>query len=101
MFSARQHESDDQLRELLFSKTVTFVESKAYANTDWHSIKNGFSHKAFLRDAYTYITRDRLIKMNEIIEQEILQDEEPEWSNIENEDTYYMQGLFDCRKLLF
>jgi hypothetical protein len=102
MFSARQTESDDPLRELLFSKTVSFVESPEYAHTDWSTIRNGVVLKDFLSDAYTYITRDRPLAIDQIIEQELLQDEEPrDQTVLEYDDVHNMQIILNCRKLLF
>jgi hypothetical protein len=102
MFSARQTGSDDPLRELLFSKTVSFVESTEYANTDWNTIRNGAVLKDFLSDAYTYITRDRPLAIDQTIEQELLQDEEPrDQTVLEYDDVHNMQIILNCRKLLF
>ncbi len=102
MFSARQTESDDPLRELLFSKTVSFVESAEYKHTDWKSIKNGAALKNSLSDAYIYITRDRPLAIDQTIEQELLQDEEPrDQTVLEYDDIHNMQIILNCRKLLF
>jgi len=102
MFSARKTQSDDPLRELLFSKTVSFVESAAYKRTDWKSIKNGVALKNALSDAYIYITRDRPLAINQTIEQELLQDEETrDWDVLEYNDVHNMQIILNCRKLLF
>jgi len=102
MFSARQTESDDPLRELLFSKTVSFVESAEYKRTKWKSIKNGVALKNYLSDAYIYITRDRPLAIDQTIEQELLQDEEPrDQSELEYDDVHNMQLILNCRQLLF
>ena len=102
MFSARQTETDDPLRELLFSKTVSFVESAEYAHTDWKSIENGIALKDFLSDVYTYITRDRPLAIDQTIERELLRIEVPhDKLALENDDIRNMQLILNCRKLLF
>jgi len=100
MFNARQHEYDDPLRELLFRHTASFVESEEYSDTNWRAVENGLAVKDFLNDAYTYITRDRPLKVDCCIEEELVGNNT--WSNIlESDDSRYMQGIIAFRKFLF
>ena len=99
MFSAHQYECDDPLRELLFSYTVSFIESEQYADTDWHAIENGIAVKDFLSDVYTYITRDRPLKVDRCITEELAGNSV--WSDIlESDDARYMQGIIGFRRFL-
>lgn len=100
MFSAHQYECDDPLRELLFRYTTSFVESNEYDNTNWRAVDNGIAVKDFLSDAYTYITRDRPLKVDRCIEEELAGNSV--WSDIlESDDSRYMQGIIGFRKFLF
>lgn len=100
MFNAPQYECDDPLRELLFRYTVSFVESEQYSDTDWRAVENGVAVKDFLSDAYTYITRDRPLKVDRCIAHEL--EGESVWLNIlESDDVRYMQGIVHFRRFLF
>jgi len=100
MFSASQHDCDDPLRELLFRHAASFVESKQYLHTDRSSIENGIAVKDFLSDAYTYIMRDRPLKVDRCITQEL--EGNNVWTAIlESDDSRYMQGIIHFRRFLF
>jgi hypothetical protein len=100
MFNAPQHECDDPLRELLFRYTASFVESKEYRDTNWRGVENGIVIKDFLSDAYTYITRDRPLKVDRCIAEELAGNSV--WTSIlETDDSRYMQGIISFRKFLF
>lgn len=100
MFSAPQHECDDPLRELLFRYTISFVESKQYSDTNWRAVENGIAIKDFLSEVYTYITRDRPLKVDRCIAEE-LQGNSVWTSILESDDSRYMQGIISFRKFLF
>ena len=100
MFNANKTYCDDPLRESIFSHTVAYIESEEYAGIQWNAVKNGIAVKDFLSDAYIYITRDRPLKLNELIAQEV-RNGDPEWCTLEYDDIRYMQGIVAHRKFLF
>ncbi len=100
MFSARQTETDDTLRELLFLYTTSFVESNEYCDTNWQAVENGIAIKDFFSEAYTYITRDRPLNVDRCIVEELAGNNV--WLNIlESDDLRFMQDIIRFRKFLF
>jgi hypothetical protein len=106
MFSRSDSFNDDDiLRQYLFSKVVDFVDSKdAFNNIVWTSIDNGQSIKDGLSDVYIYITNDRPILVNKIIEHELLEeysDMSEHLEELESQDNYFLKLIIDFRKFIF
>ena len=107
MFSCKSSydDSQDPLRESLFLKIVDFVEHKDCFNTiAWSSIDNGNSIKDCVSDVYVYISHDRKIQVNKIIEAELVQNSElfaELTAELEEQDNYYLKHIVEHRKYIF
>ena len=105
MFTSKScNDTNDPLRHALFSQLVNFVEQQDCFNTlAWSSIENGHSIKDCISDAYIYISNDRQLQVNKIIEVELLQDED--YTELEREldtqDNYYLKLIIEHRKIIF
>lgn len=101
MFGAKKEEiNSDPLQSLLFDSLVYFYESMMADN---QNIPKELEH--FVSDCYTYITRDRLIQINGLIEAELnsLSDEEilQKQNDLSGQDQYYCNGIVQNRKYIF
>jgi hypothetical protein len=98
-------DSQDPLRELMFLKIIDFVERKDCFNTImWSSIDNGHSIKDCISDAHIYISNDRKIQVNKIIEAELVQNNElfaELTEELNNQDNYYLKLIVEHRKYIF
>ena len=107
MFSCKSSydDSQDPLQESLFSKIVDFVERKDCFNTiAWSSIDNGSSIKDCISDIYVYISHDRKIQVNKIIEAELVQNNglfAELTEELEEQDNYYLKLIVEHRKHIF
>lgn len=106
MFCAKTHESaSDVLQNQLFSKVVDFVERQdCFNNIAWSSIENGHSIKDGISDVYLYITNDRPLQVNKIIECELTEnyDALSEYtSSLEEQDNYHLGLIVAYRKIIF
>jgi hypothetical protein len=106
MFCANKNlHNTDVLRDQLFSKLLDFVERQdCFNNISWSSIENGHSIKDGISDVYLYITNDRPLQVNKIIECEVSEnyDELAEQTNcLEEQDNYHLSIIVACRKIIF
>lgn len=105
MFASKPDHSDDRLQELLFSRVKDCVEQEDCFNTvAWSSLENGHSIKDCISDAYIYISHDRQLLLNKLIEAELgesqsLLDEYTE--ELEEQDNYALKLIVEHRKFLF
>lgn len=97
-------DQDDPLRQILFNKLVDFVDRKDCFNTiTWSSIENGHSIKDCISDTYIYISHDRLIHVNKLIEAELSQNNElfsELTAELEEQDNYYLKLIVEHRKYI-
>ncbi len=106
MFCANKNShSTDVLRDQLFSKVVDFVERQdCFNNISWSSIENGHSIKDGISDVYLYITNDRPLQVNKIIECELSENYDELAENnscLEEQDNYHLSLIVACRKIIF
>lgn len=106
MFCATKNlRTTDVLRDQLFSNVVDFVERQdGFNSISWSSIENGHSIKDGISDVYLYITNDRPLQVNKMIECELAEkyDEFAEHSsNLEEQDNYHLSLIISCRKIIF
>jgi hypothetical protein len=95
---------NDPLKQVLFSRLVNFVEHDDCFNTlSWSSFENGHSVKDCISDAYIYISNDRQLQVNKIIEVELLGDEDyTEFEReLDTQDNYYLKLIIEHRKIIF
>jgi len=94
----------DPLRQILFDKLVDFVDRRDCFNSiTWSSIENGHSIKDCVSDTYIYISHDRLIQVNKLIEAELSQNNElfsELASELEEQDNYYLKLIVEHRKYI-
>lgn len=106
MFGAKSSEKTiDVLQDQLFSKVCDFVERQDCFNTiAWSSIENGHAIKDCISDVYIYITNDRPLQVNKIIECELSEKYETlsEYSaELSEQDNYYLGLIVSHRKIIF
>ena len=106
MFTSKSpyRDTSDPLRQTLFSKLVNFVEQDDCFNTiSWSSIENGNIVKDCISDAYIYISHDRQLQVDKIIEAELFHDEDDSElvSELETQDNYYLKLIIENRKYIF
>jgi hypothetical protein len=98
------NDTSDPLRQTLFSQLVNFVERDDCFNTiSWSSIENGNIVKDCISDAYIYISHDRQLQVNKIIETELFQDEDDSElvAELNTQDNYYLKLIIENRKYIF
>ncbi len=97
-------DQDDPLRQILFDKLVDFVDRRDCFNSiTWSSIENGHSIKDCVSDTYIYISHDRLIQVNKLIEAELSQNNElfsELAAELEEQDNYYLKLIVEHRKYI-
>jgi len=100
MFTANAETEDDMLRSRLFYCLTTFAQSTYFSNKKkW---KHGAASYDFISEAYTYITRDRPLQINDFIETELdLKVDDDLMQNIEEQDLQYLAGIIKYRKIIF
>jgi hypothetical protein len=106
MFCANKNShSTDVLRDQLFSKVVDFVERQdCFNNISWSSIENGHSIKDGISDVYLYITNDRPLQVNKIIECELSENYDAlseRAAALEEQDNYHLSLIVAFRKIIF
>lgn len=102
--SAPADNISDPLRHALFSQLVNFVECDDCFNTlSWSSFENGHSIRDCISDAYIYISNDRKLQVNKIIEAELLQDADSTEleCELDTQDNYYLKLIIEHRKIIF
>lgn len=106
MFACKSScDQDDPLRQIMFDMLVDFVDRRDCFNAiSWSSIENGHSIKDCVSDTYIYISHDRLIQVNKLIEAELAANTElqSELSDeLEEQDNYYLKLIIENRKYIF
>jgi hypothetical protein len=106
MFASKANtHSTDVLQEQLFSKVVDFVERQDCFNSiAWSSIENGHSIKDAISDVYLYITNDRPLQVNKLIECELSENYDALSEHsvaLEEQDTYHLSLIVSFRKIIF
>jgi hypothetical protein len=101
MLGAKNQEPEyDFLQSLMFNTVVSF-----YNRMSSGPINVSAEVADFISDCYTYITRDRELQINSMIEAELknLNDEEMNQiqNDIQKQDEYYCNGILQYRKQIF
>jgi hypothetical protein len=101
MFGAKKEQMcSDFLQNFLFDTLVSFHDTafKEYCKMD-----DGAAY--FITDCYTYITRDRALTLNSIIESELNGVDDDEYNalieDLKRQDDHYCNGIVLHRKLIF
>jgi hypothetical protein len=99
MVSAKKDEyCSDRLQSTLFKRLVDFYSSEDYNNMN---IASDVRH--FIEDCHTYITHDRDLQINTLIECELKKEKEENvtFLSLERQDDYYLKGIVEHRKIIF
>jgi hypothetical protein len=100
MCAKKEEPYSDFLQSLMFNTVVSFHDSqfKEYCNLNDDAVY-------FITDCYTYITRDRQLMINSIIETELNNNNNEELNqlieDLKTQDDYYCNGIATNRKLIF
>jgi hypothetical protein len=106
MFCAKANvHTSDVLQNQLFSKVLDFVECQDCFNSiSWSSIENGHSIKDAVSDVYLYVTNDRPLQVNKIIECELSENYDAlseRTAALEEQDNYHLSLIVAFRKIIF